>query len=66
MSFKKLATIVAAAALSCFSFSTAFADFAVGDRGPEVIDIQKQLAALQFNVGTVDGVFGPVGQRVEC
>ena len=47
MNFKKFATFVTAAALSCISFSTAFADFAVGDRGPEVIDIQKQLAALQ-------------------
>ena len=39
MSFKKLATVFATVALSCFSFSTAFADFAVGDRGMEVIEI---------------------------
>ncbi len=63
MSFNKLATFVAAAALSCFSFSTAFADFAVGDRGQEVIDIQKQLAVLQYDVGTVDGVFGPATEK---
>jgi cell wall-associated NlpC family hydrolase len=63
MSFKKLATYVAAVALSCFSFSTAFADFAVGDRGEEVIEIQKQLAVLQYKVGTVDGVFGPATEK---
>ena len=63
MYFRKLATFVAAAALSCFSFSTAFADFAVGDRGQEVIDIQKQLAVLQYNVGIVDGVFGPATEK---
>ena len=54
MYFRKLATFVAAAALSCFSFSTAFADFAVGDRGMEVIEIQKQLAVLHYNVGDKD------------
>ena len=63
MYFKKLATFVAAAALSCFSVSTAFADFAVGDRGMEVIEIQKQLAVLQYNVGEVDGVFGPATEK---
>ena len=63
MFFKKLATFVAAAALSCVSFSTAFADFAVGDRGQEVIEIQKQLAVLQYNVGAVDGVFGPATEK---
>ena len=63
MVFKKLAAFVAAVALSCFSFSTAFADFAVGDRGQEVIEIQKQLMVLQYNVGTVDGVFGPATEK---
>ena len=63
MYLKKLATFVAAAALSCVSFSTAFADFAVGDRGQEIIEIQKQLAVLQYNVGTVDGVFGPATEK---
>ena len=63
MYFKKLATFVAAVALSCFSVSTAFADFAVGDRGMEVIEIQKQLAVLQYNVGEVDGVFGPATEK---
>ena len=63
MHFKKLATLVAAAALTCFSFSTAFADYAVGDRGQEVIEIQKQLAVLHYNVGTVDGVFGPATEK---
>ena len=63
MYFKKLATFVAAAALSCFSVSTAFADFAVGDRGMEVIEIQKQLAVLQYKVGEVDGVFGPATEK---
>ena len=63
MYFRKLATFVAAAALSCFSFSTAFADFAVGDRGMEVIEIQKQLAVLHYNVGEIDGVFGPATEK---
>lgn len=63
MNFKKLATFVAAAALTCFSFSTAFADYAVGDRGQEVIEIQKQLAVLHYEVGTVDGVFGPATEK---
>ena len=63
MVFKKFAAFVAAVALSCFSFSTAFADFAVGDRGQEVIEIQKQLMVLQYNVGTVDGVFGPATEK---
>lgn len=63
MHFKKVALFVASAALSCFSFSTAFADYAVGDRGQEVIEIQKQLAVLQYNVGTIDGVFGPATEK---
>ena len=63
MNFKKLATFVAAAALTCFSFSTAFADYAVGDRGQEVIEIQKQLAVLHYNVGEIDGVFGPATEK---
>ncbi|MBR1512021.1 MAG: C40 family peptidase, partial [Acidaminococcaceae bacterium] len=36
---------------------------AVGDRGEEVVEIQKQLAVLQFNVGTIDGVFGPATEQ---
>jgi len=63
MSLKKLAVFVTAAVLSSFSFSTAFADFAVGDRGQEVIEIQKQLAVLQYKVGTIDGVFGPATEK---
>ena len=63
MYFRKLATFVAAAALSCFSFSTAFADFAVGDRGAEIVEIQKQLAVLHYNVGKIDGVFGPATEK---
>ena len=63
MHFKKLTVFVATAVLSCVSFSSAFADFAVGDRGQEVIDIQKQLAVLNYNVGTVDGVFGPATEK---
>ena len=63
MYFGKLATLVAAAAITCFSFSTAFADFTVGDRGQEVVEIQKQLAVMNFNVGTIDGVFGPATEK---
>lgn len=62
MRSKNLAAL-AVALFSCFSFSTAFADFAVGDRGEEVVEIQKQLAVLQFNVGTIDGVFGPATEQ---
>lgn len=63
MTLKKLTTVVVAAALSCFSFSTAFADFARGDRGEEIVEIQKQLAVLNYEVGTVDGVFGPATEQ---
>ena len=63
MYFKKIATFAATAILTCFLFSTAFADYAVGDRGQEVIEIQKQLAVLHYNVGTVDGVFGPATEK---
>ena len=63
MFFGKLATSVAAAAIICFSFSTAFADFSVGDRGQEVVEIQKQLAVMNFNVGNIDGVFGPATEK---
>ena len=63
MRFGKLATLVAAAVFTCFSFSTAFADFSVGDRGQEVVEIQKQLAVMNFNVGKIDGVFGPATEK---
>ena len=32
----------------------------VGDTGPEVVTLQKALAALGFDVGEPDGTFGPV------
>lgn len=60
---KKLASLIFALTLSCFSFSVTFADFAYGDRGNEVMEIQKQLAALNYNVGTLDGVFGPATEQ---
>lgn len=63
MNLKKLTTLFAAVTISCFSFSTAFADFAYGDRGEEIVEIQKQLAVLHYNVGTVDGVFGPATEK---
>ena len=63
MFWKKLSSFLAVVSISCFSFSTAFADYAVGDRGQEVVEIQKQLAVLNFNVGTVDGVFGPATEK---
>ena len=63
MYLKKLTTLFAAVTISCFSFSTAFADFAYGDRGEEIVEIQKQLAVLHYNVGTVDGVFGPATEK---
>ena len=63
MYFRKFVAFVVFAVMSCFSFSTAFADYAVGDRGQEVIEIQKQLAVLHYNVGTVDGVFGPATEK---
>ena len=63
MYFRKFVAFVVLAVMSCFSFSTAFADYAVGDRGQEVIEIQKQLAVLHYNVGTVDGVFGPATEK---
>ncbi|MBO5590643.1 MAG: C40 family peptidase [Acidaminococcaceae bacterium] len=58
-----MTTLFAAVTISCFSFSTAFADFAYGDRGEEIVEIQKQLAVLHYNVGTVDGVFGPATEK---
>ncbi len=63
MRFIKKTLAVTTILLSCFSFSTAFADFAVGDRGEEVVEIQKQLAVLQYNVGSIDGVFGPATEQ---
>ena len=39
MNLKKLTTLFAAVTISCFSFSTAFADFAYGDRGEEIVEI---------------------------
>ena len=63
MNLKKLTTLFAAVTISCFSFSTVFADFAYGDRGEEIVEIQKQLAVLHYNVGTVDGVFGPATEK---
>ncbi len=63
MNLKKLTTLFAAVTISCFSFSTAFADFAYGDRGEEIVEIQKQLAVLHYNVGTVDGIFGPATEK---
>jgi len=39
-------------------FSVASASFSYGDNGQEVLDIQKQLASLNYHVGVLDGDFG--------
>jgi cell wall-associated NlpC family hydrolase len=38
--------------------SVAFASFGYGDRGDEVVSIQKRLVELSYDVGGVDGSFG--------
>lgn len=38
--------------------SMAFASFGYGDNGQEVLDIQKQLVAMNYHVGKLDGDFG--------
>ncbi|MDO4921129.1 MAG: NlpC/P60 family protein [Phascolarctobacterium sp.] len=37
----------------------AFASFQRGDDGQEVLAIQKRLVELSYNIGTIDGEFGP-------
>lgn len=63
MPARKLASLLLGLTLSCFSFSMTFADFAYGDRGNEVMEIQKQLATLHYSVGELDGVFGPATEQ---
>ena len=63
MPVRKLASLLLGLTLSCFSFSMTFADFAYGDRGNEVMEIQKQLATLHYSVGELDGVFGPATEQ---
>jgi len=38
--------------------ASAQASYEIGDRGDEVVAIQKQLAALNYEIGTIDGVYG--------
>lgn len=49
-----------------FSFPC-FASMGLGDYGPEVLSVQKQLAVKGFFVGALDGRFGPVLENtVRC
>lgn len=54
----RVLTFLMALTFTLFGFSTAFADFAYGDRGDQVTDIQKQLVGLNYDVGGIDGIFG--------
>lgn len=60
---RKVFSGLLAVALSCFSATMSFADFSEGDRGSEVVEIQKQLASLNYSIGSVDGVFGPATEQ---
>jgi len=60
---RKVFSALLAVALSCFSATMSFADFSEGDRGSEVVEIQKQLASLNYSIGSVDGVFGPATEQ---
>lgn len=44
--------------LTLINVSIVFASFGFGDQGQDVIDIQKRLVELHYDVGGVDGVFG--------
>lgn len=55
---KTMKTLLLTLTLVFCSFSVSFADFSYGDRGDEVLAIQKQLAALSYDVGGIDGIFG--------
>ncbi len=59
----KVFSTIVAVALSCFTATMTFADFSAGDRGSEVVEIQKQLASMNYNIGSVDGVFGPATEE---
>ncbi len=41
----------------------AFASFEYGDDGQEVLDMQKRLSELHYNVGDLDGIFGEDTER---
>lgn len=58
LSKKKTSLILLILTLVLFNFSVAFASFGFGDEGDEVVAIQKQLVALNYDVGGVDGKFG--------
>lgn len=44
---------------SLASTTIAFASFQRGDDGQEVLAIQKRLVELSYNIGNIDGEFGP-------
>ncbi len=44
--------------LCLINVSLVFASFGFGDRGSDVLSIQKRLVELHYDVGGVDGIFG--------
>lgn len=50
--------IIITCLLSLCIHGVCLADMAIWDSGQEVLEVQKQLVAQQYNIGGLDGVFG--------